>query len=85
MVYLSSDNLIQPVLQNPYSLSSRLAKSNQSEDAVVETACLAVVCRPPKDDELRIMRQHFKKAGRRQAIEDLFWALINSKEFLFNH
>ena len=24
-------------------------------------------------------------AGRKQALEDVFWALLNSPEFIFNH
>ena len=42
--------------------------------------------REPLSDELAIARGHVEKAADpRQAYEDLVWALLNTKEFLFNH
>jgi len=31
------------------------------------------------------MHQSLRSLGRKQAYEDLVWALINTKEFAFNH
>ena len=43
--------------------------------------------REPKDDELQIAMAHIKKheASPKVAYEDIVWALINTKEFQFNH
>lgn len=43
--------------------------------------------REPKDDELQIAMAHIQKhdANVKIAYEDIVWALINTKEFLFNH
>ena len=43
--------------------------------------------RNPNGDELEIALAHIKKheANVKIAYEDIAWALINTKEFLFNH
>ena len=43
--------------------------------------------RTPRPEELAIAVQHIEGSGpaARVAFEDLLWALINTKEFLFNH
>ncbi|MFK8115329.1 MAG: DUF1553 domain-containing protein [Rubripirellula sp.] len=42
--------------------------------------------RNPTDRETKTMESYIvSKQNRRQALEDILWSLINSKEFLFNH
>ena len=43
--------------------------------------------RLPKDKEWSAIQQAIAESAdnRQAAIEDLFWALLNSKEFYFNH
>jgi hypothetical protein len=54
----------------------------------IQTAYLAVLTRPPSKAELL----HFagrldgkKGKSRTQALEDLYWVLLNSTEFSWNH
>jgi hypothetical protein len=54
----------------------------------IETLYLATLSRPPRADELQRMRSHLEaRAGDdpRQSLGDVFWALLNSSEFLLNH
>jgi len=45
-----------------------------------------VFARPPRENELDLVLQHLQRAETpQQGYEDLLWALINTKEFLFNH
>ena len=55
-------------------------------DEVVENLYLRVVCRPPTPEEQSRWSAELKKAtSLREASEDLFWSLLNSREFAFNH
>ena len=49
---------------------------------------LRAFSRTPVPEELKIALEHINKAEEKQkqmAYEDIVWALINTKEFLFNH
>ena len=54
-------------------------------DQIVEEIYLLVYSRLPDGEEREIGRQLFAEAGsaRRQAAEDLMWALLNTPEFTF--
>ena len=43
------------------------------------------LARPPSDAERAKVRELLKDAPRDELFRDLFWALLNSKDFLFNH
>jgi hypothetical protein len=43
-------------------------------------------CRPPAADELQRLAEHVAAAeSRRAGLEEVFWAVMNSKEFVFQH
>jgi hypothetical protein len=62
-----------------------LAKGDKGADEVVEELYLLIDNRYPDDDERAIGRDVLARPGfsRRESIEDLMWALINSAEFIF--
>lgn len=78
--------------------ADRLAKSATPEPEKLREVYLAAFSREPRADELQVAegylgRSRFDAEGkpldaqkaRRQAYEDVLWALINTKEFLYNH
>lgn len=62
-----------------------LASSTKTPAELVEEVYLLTYCRRPRADEARIAEGLFTLEGvtRKQAIEDLLWALINTPEFVF--
>ena len=63
-----------------------LAKSGKSPQQVIRELYLVALCREPNASEEAAASKHLASAkDKRQAIEDLGWVLINSKEFLFRH
>jgi hypothetical protein len=68
--------------------STRIAALTPDGEKAVETAYLCVLTRPPSSREL----EHFSErlsglrgGPRTRAVEDLFWVLLNSSEFSWNH
>jgi hypothetical protein len=67
---------------------TKLLAENFTNEALVEEAYLASLSRFPTDTEktkLLTTLQQAPDADRRAAVEDVFWALLSSREFLFNH
>ena len=58
----------------------------QADDAkVIEELFLTTMSRRPTADELVSVKKAMGGEDREEAFRDLFWALLNSKEFAFNH
>jgi hypothetical protein len=75
-----------------------LSKAASPEPDRIRELYLAAYSREPDAEELRIAETHVTKArtdaagkpldsqrAKRQGYEDLLWALMNTKEFLYNH
>jgi hypothetical protein len=67
--------------------AAKLASAKHTPAEIVEELYLLVYSRFPDTEELRIGSQLFNKEGtnRRVATEDLFWALLNTPEFVFKN
>jgi hypothetical protein len=65
---------------------ARLAQSGKSPEEITIELYQVALSREPNASELAAASKHIANAqDRRQAVEDLGWVLINSKEFLFRH
>ncbi|MFI5460565.1 MAG: DUF1549 domain-containing protein [Isosphaerales bacterium] len=71
------------------SLNGYLASALKLElepEELIENLYYRTVCRPPTALEVSHWAAELKQASsQRAAAEDLFWALLNSREFAFNH
>src|SRR5206468_10516690 len=70
------------------TLTKILADHSLSPDRIVEDAFLAGLSRFPSDKERTRLVQavaEAKEPERRAALEDVYWAILSSREFLFNH
>jgi hypothetical protein len=65
--------------------AAKLAAGKTSNVEVIEELYLLAYSRKPTEDEMAACLRWFEKAGdkRRQAVEDLMWALLNTPEFVF--
>jgi hypothetical protein len=66
---------------------AKLVSEKKSDREVVDELFIRVFGRPPKEKEWASIQQAVADApeARPTVLEDLFWALLNSKEFYFTH
>ncbi|WP_162006854.1 DUF1553 domain-containing protein [Roseimaritima sediminicola] len=64
---------------------THIAMFATSDEQAIETAYLAVLNRPPSGRERETFLARLEAHPRRQAIEDLYWVLLNSSELGWNH
>ena len=63
-----------------------MLKENKSDDEIITSLYLAALARTPSAEEMTASKKHIgAQTDRRQALEDVGWAILNSKEFLFQH
>jgi len=65
-------------------VARKLADSDKKPDAVIDELYLSALSRPPTDDERKRLLELFADGDRRAAVEDVLWAVLNTKEFLYN-
>ncbi len=67
--------------------AERLAKEDKPAEAKVRELYLAAFSREPRPQELKTAIEYLNEPGTaaNANYQDLIWALINTKEFLFNH
>jgi hypothetical protein len=64
----------------------RLMAGGKPPEQVIETIYLRCLTRKPSPEELAKLLEVVKTAPNPQAgLEDVFWAVMNSREFMFNH
>ena len=89
---------IRTKLATPNGRADSLAKSAKADGERIKELYLAAFAREPRANELKIALDYLaeplldakgkpidEKKARKEKFEDLIWALINTKEFIFNH
>jgi hypothetical protein len=59
--------------------------AEKDDGKVLDGLFLRTLARLPSEEERAKVRELLKDAPRDELFRDLFWALVNSKDFLFNH
>lgn len=75
----SNDKVIQG------GVIARLLEDGSSPEEVIDNLFLRCFSRTPTDFESRKLLADIDPSNPQERLEDLFWALLNSKEFVFNH
>jgi len=84
ILHLMNSPALNSKLRDDTGYISKLVESKSSDGEIVDEIYLRVYCRPPGDAEAAKAKS-ILAAGedRRAALEDLFWAMLNTPEFLF--
>ena len=64
-----------------------MAAAGLTDNQVIAELFLATLSRLPTARETTLLKVAFQESApkRREAIEDILWTLLNTKEFLYNH
>jgi len=96
-LHLANGKTINEKLRTETSVAALAIAHKDDDRSIVESAFLAALCRRPTQAELDRMKKALKDStagasdkksiavARRQAVEDLYWAILTCQEFLFNH
>jgi uncharacterized protein DUF1549/uncharacterized protein DUF1553 len=77
---------IHEKLRNPTNRIGQLLTAKKPDAEIVNELYYATLSRAPVEAEVKAVMDHVNKnQDKRKAWEDVAWALINSKEFLFRH
>ncbi|MBX3748153.1 MAG: DUF1553 domain-containing protein [Verrucomicrobiae bacterium] len=83
---LMTGPLLADLLARPGNRLDQLLASGAAPDALIEDLFWTALTRPPTPPERDALRRHFETGpDPRQALEDIAWALVNAKEFVFRH
>ena len=82
---INGETLTTAIQAGDGRLAKRVAEEAPTE-AIVDELYLAAYARPPRDDERqRLVDYVAASEDRKLALEDAYWSILNSKEFIFNH
>jgi hypothetical protein len=86
-LHLLNSSEVQGKLSSASGRAAQLAgQAERSREEKVRELYLRVYSREPQSDELAVALAHLEKTkDEKSAFEDILWALVNTKEFLFNH
>jgi hypothetical protein len=87
-LHLLNSSEVQDKIANGSGRAAALsAEKDRPHDARIRELYRWVYSREPNADELKIALAHIGRheAAPKTAYEDILWALVNTKEFLFNH
>jgi hypothetical protein len=93
-LYLITSKEVNDKLKNPRSRAAQLAADGRPRAERIKEMFLWVYSRHPTMDELKAAEAFLareeatgktQQKGKQILYEDLLWALLNTKEFLFNH
>jgi hypothetical protein len=81
--------MMNSVLVNTYTAArgqtflAEALKTDRTDDDIVTALYERTLSRKPKAEEMATCRRYIKKVGdRKEALEDIFWGLVNSTEFV---
>jgi hypothetical protein len=90
-LHVNNGQTLNDKLRDPKSRVGAWVKENVSDDEAVRRLFLLALSREPTAEEAKKYHDLLaeaaadKEGGRREALEDLFWGVLASKEFVFNH
>jgi hypothetical protein len=86
-LHLMNSPEITAKIRDKHGVARKLADSQRPLDDIIDELYLSTLARRPTDKERTLLLEALPKdrAERHAAVEDALWALLNTKEFIYNH
>ncbi|MCE5340669.1 MAG: DUF1549 and DUF1553 domain-containing protein [Planctomycetaceae bacterium] len=86
-LHLLNSSHIQKKIENGPTLNNLKRNYRNNGEQLIRTLYLHILSRYPTQAESETIARYFQTEGidKREAVNDLIWAMINSKEFLYRH
>jgi hypothetical protein len=87
-LHIANGDTLNQKLKAKDNRIEKLLAAKTADETLIEELYLAALSRHPAAEEktkLLALLGEAKEPNRREAVEDLFWGILSSKEFLFNH
>jgi hypothetical protein len=85
LVMMNGPLMKQATSANARSVLAKVMESKMETRQKVEHLFLASVARKPTKRELKLVQQMLAKTTTHQMLQDIWWALLNSNEFILDH
>jgi hypothetical protein len=86
LLHLQNGETIMQKMRAPDGRLARLLQAEKDDGKVIEELYLATLARPPSERERAVVLGMLASGDSRDEVfRDLLWALLNAKEFAFNH
>ena len=86
ILHLLNSDEVQGKLARASGRAEKMAKDSRSDDEKITELFLLTQAKKPTAEQLALAKENIAKNGanKKQAYENILWALLNSKAFLFN-
>ncbi|MFN5905788.1 MAG: DUF1553 domain-containing protein, partial [Planctomyces sp.] len=88
LLHLQNSDSLMARIQAPDGRLQRLLSGGLNDQQIISELFQATLSRPPAESELASVQAQLSAAGQDErpgVYQDLFWALLNSREFAFQH
>lgn len=86
-LHLMNSNEVMEKIHSRTGRARQLADTELTPAAIIDELYLSALARFPREQERALLLEAFAQSGdgRRAAVEDVLWTLLNTKEFLYNN
>lgn len=87
VLHIANGDTVNQKLKQAGNRIDKLLAANTPDEKIVEDAYLSALCRMPTEREKKQILEMLAGVDakqRREIVEDVFWSVLSSKEFLFN-
>src|SRR5207302_196398 len=85
LMHLVAGDTLAQKLHAPEGRLAALLKTPRPDGEVIQELYLMTLARRPAEAEVNLVLKQLADGPREEVYRDLFWALVNAKEFVFNH